>query len=66
MMDGKGELHLLSVADLREIVFQKDSWMPGNYAERLSEDELQNVIAFLSRQAGHPSVKPGEGRRRRR
>lgn len=66
MMDGKGELHLLPAAELREIVFQKDSWMPGNYAERLSEDELRNMIAFLSRQAGHPSAQPGEGRRRRR
>jgi putative heme-binding domain-containing protein len=66
MIDGKGELHLLPASEVREIVFQKGTWMPQNYGQRLSEDELQNVIAFLSRQAGHPSATSGERRRRGR
>lgn len=66
MIDRKGELHLLPAAEVREIVFQKDSWMPGDYGQRLSEDEIRNIIAYLSRQAGHPSAKPGDRRRRRR
>ncbi len=30
--------------------------MPDDYADRLSEDDVQNVLAFLSRQAPHPAA----------
>jgi len=50
MMDAEGNLHFFSSAELREVVLQEKSAMPANYGEQLSETELQNLIAFLSRQ----------------
>ena len=54
IIDKDGKLHLLAKQDLRSIEFPRKSWMPDDYAERLSEDEVQNVLAFLSRQATRP------------
>jgi putative heme-binding domain-containing protein len=51
LVDRQGKLHLLQTADLQEIVFLKDTWMPADLTERFSEDEIQNVLAFVSRQA---------------
>ena len=53
MIDKEGKLHLLAKQDLRSIEFPQKSWMPDDYADRLSEEEVQNVLAFLSRQAAH-------------
>jgi cytochrome c oxidase cbb3-type subunit 3 len=50
MMDAQGNLHFFSSAELREVVLQEKSVMPANYGEQLSETELQNLLAFLSRQ----------------
>ena len=50
MMDAEGNLHFFSSAELREVVLQGKSVMPANYGEQLSETELQNLLAFLSRQ----------------
>ena len=49
------ELHLLPTSGLKEIVFLKNTWMP-DYTERFSEDELQNILAFVSRQATRVSA----------
>jgi len=50
MMDAQGNLHFFSSAELREVLLQEKSVMPANYGEQLSETELQNLLAFLSRQ----------------
>jgi cytochrome c oxidase cbb3-type subunit 3 len=50
MMDAQGNLHFFSSAELREVALQEKSVMPANYGEQLSETELQNLLAFLSRQ----------------
>jgi len=50
MMDAQGNLHFFSSAELREVVLQEKSVMPENYGKLLSETELQNLLAFLSRQ----------------
>ena len=50
MMDAQGNLHFFSSAELREVVLQERSVMPENYGKLLSEAELQNLLAFLSRQ----------------
>jgi putative heme-binding domain-containing protein len=64
VLDCAGTLHRLNTRDLSEIVFLKDTWMPVNLSERLSEDELQNILAYLSRQAARipssPEEKPEE------
>lgn len=51
MLDNKGKLHLFEKRDLTSVEFQEKSWMPANYAERLSEKEQQDLLAFLARQA---------------
>ncbi|HLY15713.1 MAG TPA: PQQ-dependent dehydrogenase, methanol/ethanol family [Bryobacteraceae bacterium] len=51
VLDTHGDLHRLLKADLREVVFRKGSLMPRDYGERLTADEIQNLLAFLGRQA---------------
>ena len=63
MIDKDGNLHLLAKQDLRSIEFPRKSWMPDDYAERLSEEEVQNVLAFLSRQAPHPPAGSSQANR---
>lgn len=50
MLDGDGRLHLLDKADLAEVRFREKSWMPDDYGERFSEAQIENLLAFLSRQ----------------
>jgi putative heme-binding domain-containing protein len=50
MMDTRGSLHFFSSEELREVLLQEKSSMPENYVKLLTETELQNLLAFLSRQ----------------
>ncbi len=50
MIDAQGTLHLFLNSELREIVLQKKSAMPEDYEKSLSAGELQDLLAFLSRQ----------------
>ncbi len=50
VLDSDGKLHLLNRADAK-VDFQEMSWMPADYSERLSESDIENLIAFLSRQS---------------
>ena len=50
MMDAQGNLHFFSSTELREVALEAKSVMPDNYGKLLSEAELQNLLAFLSRQ----------------
>ena len=59
ILDRDGKLHLLNGADAK-IEFQEMSWMPVDYSERLSEGDIENLIAFLSRQSVRP-VAPAQG-----
>jgi putative heme-binding domain-containing protein len=43
-------LHLLERARLKEVVYEKTSLMPRDYKTRLTAEEFQNLIAFLTRQ----------------
>lgn len=51
VFDAGGKLHLLRGKDLKRLTFEEKSWMPGDYGTRLSDVEIQNLLAFLSRQA---------------
>lgn len=51
VMENSGKLHLLQKQKVKEANFQEKSWMPADYAERLTEDEMRDLLAFLSRQA---------------
>ena len=56
VLENSGKLHLLQKQNVREAEFQEKSWMPADYAQRLSEDELRDLLAFLSRQAVRSST----------
>ena len=46
IIDEQENLHSLAKADLRELVVDTRSAMPS-YADRLTQDELADVIAYL-------------------
>jgi putative heme-binding domain-containing protein len=50
MMAADGTFRFFVSSELRETVFQKTSAMPGNYEKLLDASELQDLLAFLSRQ----------------
>ncbi|MBM3734253.1 MAG: c-type cytochrome [Acidobacteria bacterium] len=49
-MDNK--LHLLTREMIRDIQYEQESLMPGTFDKSLSAAELQDLLAFLSRQGG--------------
>jgi putative heme-binding domain-containing protein len=54
LQDAHGNLHLLAMSEIQEMTLGKGSPMPKDYAKRLSSRELENVIAYLSRQSARP------------
>jgi cytochrome c oxidase cbb3-type subunit III len=54
LQDADGNLHLLSMAEIAEMKLAKGSPMPKDYGTRLSKPELDNVLAYLSRQSARP------------
>lgn len=60
VMDRAGRLHLLNKIDLAEVVFSKKSVMPEDYGTRFSKDEINDIIAFLARQAVRPPAPQEE------
>jgi len=61
MIDTSGKLHLFDKRDLNQVVFNKESWMPADYAERLNDTETEDLLAFLSRQSVRDSVDSSQG-----
>ena len=49
ILDNEGGLHFLANDEAAAIEFLDDSWMPADYSQRLSSDEIQDILAFLSR-----------------
>ena len=54
LLDSDGQLRLLSKSEVTKVDFPKDSWMPANYGERLSRQQITDLLAFLSRQSVRP------------
>jgi len=54
IQDVDGNLHLLSMQDIREITYRSGSLMPDDYDRRLTAKEMDDVLAFLSRQSVRP------------
>ena len=54
VLDNSGKLHLLDKTDVKEANFREETWMPGDYGERLSEKEQDDLLAFLAKQAIRP------------
>jgi putative heme-binding domain-containing protein len=53
ILDARGQLHFLAPHELKSLTFRDASIMPGDYAQRLTSAEIQNLLAFLSKQATH-------------
>jgi hypothetical protein len=56
-MDPQGNFRFFLTRELREIIPQERSLMPDHYGTLLSAEELQNLLAYLSRQAVNPVVE---------
>jgi cytochrome c oxidase cbb3-type subunit III len=56
ILDTRGKLHLLDKSDLTHVAFSKKSLMPDTYKDTLSPRDLENVLAFLSRQSVRPNA----------
>ncbi len=51
VVDTKGNLHLISMTDVKELTVLDRSLMPADYGKRLSPDELRDLLAYLARQS---------------
>ena len=57
VVDTKGELHLLRMANVREMAIRTNSPMPGDYGTRLSKEQLRDLLAYLASQTTRPLAK---------
>jgi cytochrome c oxidase cbb3-type subunit 3 len=48
-------LHVFDRAKLREVIYESQSLMPTDYDKRLTAEEFQDLLAFLSRQGSAPA-----------
>jgi putative heme-binding domain-containing protein len=55
-------LHLFARDELREVNYEAKSLMPADYGQRLAPNELEDLLAFLSRQGSRGAARP-RGRR---
>jgi cytochrome c oxidase cbb3-type subunit 3 len=60
ILDSSNQIQLFTRDELREVVYKSESLMPGNYDRVLTAVELQDLLAFLSRQAIH-KIQDGTG-----
>lgn len=58
VQDAQGDLHLLRMADVKELTLSGHSPMPRDYKDKLSPEELDNLLAYLSRQSIRPYEAP--------
>ena len=56
VQDAQGKVYLIAVADVRELELSSHSPMPRDFGKRLSQQEIDDLLAFLSRQ----SIRPPE------
>ena len=54
LLDSDGQLRLLSKSEVTRVEFPPASWMPADYGERLSKQQVTDLLAFLSRQSVRP------------
>ena len=50
VVDKQGNLHLLSMLDVKQLTISPRSAMPTDYGQRLSKQELEDLLAFLAHQ----------------
>jgi putative heme-binding domain-containing protein len=59
LQDAEGNLHLIDLSKAKQVDISDHSPMPRNYSQRLSKQEIDDLVAFLSRQSVRP-FEPGE------
>jgi len=57
ILDSSGKLHLLARGEIEKLDFREGSLMPDDYGSRLSAKEVEDVLAYLSRQSARPREK---------
>src|SRR5712691_2492459 len=55
LQEANGNLHLLSMNDVTKITLTKGSLMPKDFSKRLSSEDIDNLVAYLSRQSLRPA-----------
>lgn len=55
LQDAQGVIHRIDVANVVEMDASVHSPMPRDYAQRLSRQEIQDLVAYLSRQSLRPA-----------
>lgn len=60
VIDREGKLHLLSMREVAVLEISESPIMPADYGERLSASEIENLLAFLSRQSLRDSTPEGK------
>ena len=63
MIGNDQQLHLFDRAKLRRVVVEPKSLMPTDYDKRLTREEFQDLLAFLTRQGTKPPPAAGRGAR---
>jgi len=63
MIGNDQQLHLFDRAKLRRVVVEAKSLMPTDYDKRLTREEFQDLLAFLTRQGTKPPPAAGRGAR---
>ena len=59
LQDAQGNLHMIDLSKAKQVTISDHSPMPRNYSQRLSKQEVDDLIAFLSRQSVRP-FEPAE------
>jgi cytochrome c oxidase cbb3-type subunit 3 len=57
VVDEKGTLHLIQMADVKALAVQDHSLMPEDYDTRLQAQEMRDLLAYLAKQ----TIRPVEG-----
>jgi len=57
VVDTKGDLHLITMTDVKSLSVLAKSGMPDDYARRLTPDEIRDLLAFLARQTARTNHK---------
>ncbi|HMY70612.1 MAG TPA: c-type cytochrome [Blastocatellia bacterium] len=60
LLDVTGKLHLLEKKNLSDIRTEAGSLMPADYGQKLSEAEIQNLVAYLKSCNGRDFAKTSE------
>ena len=51
VLDESGKMHAIRGKAIERVRLVEKSWMPSGYGERLTEGQIQDLLAFLSRQS---------------